>query len=198
MLKETLNMDNPYTMTSKIERIALNNIIPKLFSGGKISFYTTPDEGTDIYDGYVMKMDDNFSIIDRYIIECKVRDTFYPTLLLEKKKYESLRQKALESDAKIIYICVTPDGAFCFNLNKLITPDTKWIKEQHWKSTQNKCAGKINKSVFYINIDQAKKISYTTKDCQNEYNKKVETIKVISEIKEKVDWLDEFIVKKNK
>lgn len=186
-------MDNPYTTTSKIERIALNNIIPELFKGNKISFYTTPDDGKDIYDGYVMKMNDNFSIIDRYMIECKVRDTFYPTLLLEKKKYDALKKKAIESDAKIIYICVTPDGAFCFNLDKLINADTIWLKEPHWKSTQNKSAGKVIKSVFYINIEQGKRISYNSKDCQDEYNNKLKSIKVISEIKEKVDYLWEIL-----
>lgn len=157
---------------SKRERFALLNILPLLFKNikGYYTYYFTDVYGMDIYDAYVMVFDnETHSIIGRYIIECKVRDKFYPDLMLEKKKYFDLKNKSNESNSKIIYISVTPEGTYCYNLSKLITDDTNWIKEEHWISTMDKSKGKKNKRLIYINVDKSKKLNINTIDINTQY-----------------------------
>lgn len=156
-----------YTRRSELERCALRRLIPQLFKDHKIEWYLTPSEGYDIYDAYVMVFDElTGSINGRFIIECKVRDTHYPQLLLEEKKLSDLNKKAGESGAKVVYINVTPNGSYCFNLTKLINDETEWVMESHWVSTTDKSRGKKSKKVTYIPIEKGRHLFYTTDRCK--------------------------------
>ena len=147
---------------SEIERMALSSIIPLLFEGKEYTYYTTPSDGFDVYDGYVMLFNTSGSIIGRYMVEVKVRDTHYDELMLERKKYNDLVKASSKTEAGIIYINVTPNGTYCFNINKIIDDNTNWVIGNHWKSTTDKSLGKIDKKIVYIPIDKAKKIEYNT------------------------------------
>lgn len=168
-----------YIRKSEMERVALMKLIPALFktlNDHYISYYFTPVDGYDIYDAYVMCFDSlTHSIKHRFIIECKIRDRHYPNLLLEQKKYNDLKKKANETDAKILYVNVTPKGSYTFNLSKLINSDTEWITEDHWISTTDKSRGKTSKWVTYIPIESGKWIYHPTDRVFNEYGRSNKT-----------------------
>jgi hypothetical protein len=86
-------------------------------------------------------------------IELKCRNEHYPTLLIEKKKYNNLIK-----NPKCRYIVSTPLGIFSFNLKKLPEPnwEKKWMPDTyHFDKPEY-----ILKEVGYLHINQAKDISY--------------------------------------
>ncbi len=173
-----------YTERSEKERVVVNQTIPNILNNLKeeytIQYYTTPIDSMDIYDFYIMILKDG-STKKRIIGEVKVRDAHYPDLLLEKKKYNSLKKKAEETGATIMYINTTPEGTFIFNLSKIINSDIKWIKEDHWKSTTDKSLGKISKSIIYIPIEKAKKTTLTTSEVNIKWKQQKANLSFIKE-----------------
>jgi hypothetical protein len=75
----------------------------------------TPLSATDRADGITH---------DAYI-EMKCRRTHYPTLLIEKKKWDYLADIRARTGAKTLYINATPKGIYQFDLGALIEPD--WV-----------------------------------------------------------------------
>ena len=88
--------------------------------------------------------------------ELKCRGTHYDTLLIEKKKYDSILNKAIQNDSEAIYICSTPKGVWYFNLKEL---SLKWeINHKNPATTYFARGGRIAKEVSYIPIEQGKQI----------------------------------------
>ena len=88
--------------------------------------------------------------------ELKCRNKHYDTLLIEKKKYDSILNKALQNDSKAIYICSTPKGVWLFDLKEL---NLKW--ETNYKNpatTYFTNGNRIAKEVSYIPTEQGKQI----------------------------------------
>lgn len=75
----------------------------------------TPVSPTDRHDGITS---------DSYI-EMKCRRTHYPTLLIEKKKWDYLADIRARTGAKTLYINSTPKGIYQFDLGALIEPE--WV-----------------------------------------------------------------------
>lgn len=82
---------------------ALKSIYPDL----------TPLSATDRADGITH---------DAYI-EMKCRRTHYPTLLIEKKKWDYLADIRARTGARTLYINSTPQGVYCFDLGAINEPE---------------------------------------------------------------------------
>lgn len=99
-------MDNNFEVAAKKERYALKFILPK-------NTKYTQNQYT-VFDAY-----SNFNG-KNYIIEAKIRNSYYPELLLENSKLQNLISVADKYNTTILYICFTPMGTFCFNISKLL------------------------------------------------------------------------------
>lgn len=161
---------NDFELKSKIERIALLEIFKYMYLLDKYDYKTGLTEHWEIYDGYGMRFDkETGSQIDSQLFEVKCRDQHYPDLLLEKKKFEALKDKGFLLDSKIYYCCVTPSGTFIYDLLKIEKElgQFKYVKEEHWKSTSDKSRGKVMKFVTYIPTSKAKFINIKTGDLKS-------------------------------
>lgn len=174
-----MTLQQKFYEKSLIERSYLKLIFDNLPKNYDYKSYMTSADGKDIYDAFLLRFEKNSSkLIDRYIIEIKIRDTHYPELMLEKIKFEDLKRLRTQLDKKtnaecytniksrLVYISVTPQGAYWFDLDKLQS-SFNWTTERHWKSTTNKAAGKIEKDLTLINIKMAKHFNIKTGDYIN-------------------------------
>jgi hypothetical protein len=163
-----MNLDQEFEKKAFEERLFLKKLLPLIYSDQQLEplFQFTPSHGKDVYDCCVCLYDFlTKCLVHRHIIEIKVRDKFYPTLLLEKKKLESLKKIAAIAGSIVYYISVTPNGTFLFNLTDL-EPELVFNVEDHWASTTNKSLGKIPKSVTHIPIEKGIKLNVFTSDLE--------------------------------
>jgi hypothetical protein len=144
---------------SLLERGYLKMIFDKLPTAYDYKTWMTPAEGFEVYDGVILRFEKGTSkLIDRMIVEVKVRDKFYPELILEKIKFDDLKKVRRQMDTKtkkecytdvktrLIYINITPQGSYFFDLDKL-EKEFQWTNEMHWVSTTDKSKGKIQKDL---------------------------------------------------
>lgn len=161
------------------ERSYLKMIFDKLPTEYDYKTFFTPAEGYDVYDGLLMRFEKGTSrFIDRFIIEIKVRDKFYPELLLESIKLNSLKKERTIKDKKtnsecytntksrLVYISVTPEGSYWFDLDK-IEDSLVWTEQLHWASTTDKSQGKVMKKVAMVDCKLAKRFDIKTGDLKN-------------------------------
>jgi len=173
---------------SLLERGYLKLIFDKLPTAYDYKSWMTPAEGYDVYDGVIFRFEKGTSkLIDRMIVEVKVRDKFYPELILEKIKFNDLKKVRKQMDTKtkkecytdvktrLIYINITPEGSFFFDLDKL-QKDFEWVEEMHWVSTTDKSKGKVMKSLTKIHYTKGKAYNIKTGDYINK--KAVETMSI--------------------
>ena len=164
---------------SLLERGYLKMIFDKLPTAYDYKTWMTPAEGFEVYDGVILRFEKGTSkLIDRMIVEVKVRDKFYPELILEKIKFDDLKKVRRQMDTKtkkecyedvktrLIYINITPQGSFFFDLDKL-EKEFNWVNEMHWVSTTDKSKGKINKILTKINSSKGKLYNIKTGDYIN-------------------------------
>ena len=83
-------------------------------------------------------------------IELKCRKTHYPTLLLERIKYDSLRLKANSHNDKPLYINSTPEGIYVFNLNEV---DVNWFIKSLPETTQFLKRNWVKKEVTMLDVN---------------------------------------------
>ena len=99
---------------------------------------------------------DCVSGLDRLVIELKCRKKHYPTMLIEKKKYDHLIAKAEELNFTPLYINSTPERVFVWYLDKLdieFKLETKHPATTHFGYTQ-----RVPKEVGYLSIEDAERI----------------------------------------
>ena len=151
-----------YFTTEEKGRIILSHLIKTMYNHTKydIHYYLSDPTDTTNYDGFVTIWDkETGRHIANHILEIKVRDRHYEGLMYEKAKHEQLQQcfKRQNNIGDIIYITVTPKGAYVFNTTKLEAKfNFQWIKEEHNKTTVEKEKGKTIKPVTYLSIEHAK------------------------------------------
>lgn len=174
-----MNTQQKFYEKSLLERAYLKMIFDKLPTTYDYKTWMTPADGFDVYDGVILRFEKGTStLVDRMIIEIKVRDKFYPELIFEKIKYDDLKKVRRSMDLKtkkecfidvktrIIYVNVTPQGSFFFDIDKL-SKDFEWVNEMHWVSTTDKSKGKINKILTKIDYTKAKRFNVKTGDYIN-------------------------------
>ena len=112
---------------------ALKSIYPDL----------TPLSATDRADGITH---------DSYI-EMKCRRTHYPTLLIEKKKWDYLADIRARTGTRTLYINSTPQGVYQFDLGALKEPE--WLLKWLPAKTDFADSGKVEKLAGYLDIRHA-------------------------------------------
>ena len=175
-----MNTQQKFYEKSLLERAYLKMIFDKLPTTYDYKTWMTPADGFDVYDGVILRFKKGTSeLVDRMIIEVKIRDQFYPELIFEKIKYDDLKKARRSMDLKtkkecyidvktrIIYINVTPEGSFFFDIDKL-SKDFEWVNELHWVSTTDKSKGRINKILTKIDHIKAKRFNIKTGDYINQ------------------------------
>jgi hypothetical protein len=89
-------------------------------------------------------------------IELKCRRAHYDTLLIEKKKYDSILNKATENNSEAIYICSTPEGVWKFDIRNIkLTWETNYLNPA---TTYFAHGGRVAKEVSYIPLEFGKKL----------------------------------------
>ena len=99
---------------------------------------------------------DCISDLDELVIELKCRKKHYPTMLIEKKKYDHLLAKAEELRYTPLYINSTPEGIFVWYLKDLkidFKLETKHPATTHFGYTQ-----RVPKEVGYLSIEDAERL----------------------------------------
>jgi hypothetical protein len=86
---------------------------------------------------------------DAYI-EMKCRRTHYPTLLIEKKKWDYLADIRARTGARTLYINSTPKGVYCFDLGALEEPE--WVLMALPDKTDFANSGKVDKLAAYLDV----------------------------------------------
>ncbi len=139
------------------------------------TIYLTDIYGFDPYDGLLQFYHDG-STKKRWIMEVKIRDTHYEELLLEKKKLTELQKKVYDDLTDILYICVTPLQTYVYNLSTMMKQKQLVIhKLECNKATMEsrKYEDKVNKVVYLLPTDLAKKIPYQFNEKSYQESKKV-------------------------
>jgi hypothetical protein len=179
---------NKFYERSLLERGYLKLIFDKLPTAYDYKTWMTPAEGFDVYDGVIFRFEKGTSkLIDRMIVEVKVRSLYYDKLYLEKIKFEDLKKVRRSMDLKtkkeclidvktrLIYINITPQGSFFFDLDKL-QKDFEWYNKELPVSTTDKSKGTINKIITEIDCIKGKRYNIKTGDYINK--KAVETMSI--------------------
>jgi hypothetical protein len=100
----------------------------------------TPLSATDRADGITH---------DAYI-EMKCRRTHYPTLLIEKKKWDYLAEIRARTGARTLYINSTPQGVYEFDLGAINEPE--WQLKALPDKTDFANSGKVEKLCGFLDI----------------------------------------------
>ena len=96
---------------------------------------------------------DCFSVEFNADIELKCRRTHYDTLILEKKKYNALLDRAKLNKTKAVYINSTPKGIWGFYISDI---DLEWEMKMLPKNTDFGNREKIEKEITYLDISKGK------------------------------------------
>lgn len=109
---------------------ALKSIYPDL----------TPLSATDRADG----------ITNDSYIEMKCRRTHYPTMLIEKKKWDYLAEIRARTGARTLYINSTPKGIYQWDLGALKEPE--WLLRTMADKTDFAGGKQVEKLVGFLEI----------------------------------------------
>lgn len=143
------NAEFRFQEASKKERWALKHILPSQTKYTEINSF-------DKYDAITLIKDTKF------IVEAKIRDTHYPTLLLETIKCNDLINESKKLAADIMYVVFTPDGTFIFNITKLLQSNPELFEINNLncpKSTMGDTTYKT-KTTYLLPIKFAKKHNF--------------------------------------
>ena len=149
---------------SKRERYSLNKIKPFLTNGqSEVQFHTTDEYSYDKYDAIINFLDQG-KTIKQHIIEFKHRDTHYDILVLETKKFKSLKRHIMRPEiTDLIYICSTPKATYLFNLSEMEkSGKLPVVKMNMNKATSESRSDKVQKTAIMLNIEDAYMVLYYT------------------------------------
>jgi lipopolysaccharide export LptBFGC system permease protein LptF len=142
--------ENDYEWASFRERVFFED-----FYKGKYKIYITPFYSNEPYDVMLYEVRDN-KIINRIYIEIKIRDKSWDEYIFEKDKYNRLTKRC--KNGKILYLNFTPKGTYIWNTNvvKNLNTTTSLMNKATMKNRDNK----IEKEVWYLSTEYAKKSNY--------------------------------------
>ena len=96
---------------------------------------------------------DCFSLEFNLDIELKCRRTHYNTLILERKKYNALLDRAESNGTRPVYINSTPKGIRGFYI---LETDLEWEMKMLPKNTDFGNREKIEKEITYLDLSKGK------------------------------------------
>jgi len=99
---------------------------------------------------------DCYSPKSRARIELKCRRTHYDTLVIERKKYDALMDKAVRNNDRPLYINSTPNGVYSFDLSVIDEPD--WFMKSMPETTEFSSRHYIKKEVGMLSVKSASNI----------------------------------------
>jgi hypothetical protein len=111
----------------------------------------------DNFDSSIKKAEYKYSRFDAYskdrdqFIELKCRRTHYETLIIEKKKFDTLVE-----DGSALYICSTPEGIYSWTIDK--DTEIEWIAKSMPKNTDFGNRARKDKIIGYLEIKKANKL----------------------------------------
>jgi len=83
----------------------------------------------------------------------KCRRTHYPTLLIEKKKWDYLAEIRARTGCKTLYINSTPEGIYQWDLGAINEPE--WLLKAMPAKTDFVNTGMIKKLVGFLDLQHA-------------------------------------------
>jgi len=83
----------------------------------------------------------------------KCRRTHYPTLLIEKKKWDYLADIRARTGAKTLYINSTPQGIYQFDLGAINEPE--WLLKRMADKTDFAGGVQVEKLVGFLDIQHS-------------------------------------------
>lgn len=98
---------------------------------------------------------DCFSAKHALEVELKCREVHYHALLIEKEKYEALRERAKKNNRRPIYANTTPAGVWVWDLNT--TTEPLWEVREMPRTTQWENE-KVDKVVGFLKVTNAKQL----------------------------------------
>lgn len=130
-----------------------------------------------------------------YFIEVKVRNEDYPTIGLEKKKYDGIHKeikaykKRTSNDIKIeiLYVSVHPSGTYVFNVDKMDHNWTDWNNTKKSTMFNNKNEKVDKKLGSFLPAEKAKKFDITTQQLFKMYEDFISPKKEEKKIKDIFD-----------
>lgn len=160
-----MTQQEKFIEAAKKERFCLKYLLP-LIKSDKYEWLqiVTPIDGKDYYDVLLMAMDkETKSIVKRFIVEVKVRQKIYEDYIMEVKKIKDIKSIMVDPDATILYISVTPEGTFLYNVNELESKNLLEVGTLHCnKSTMKSTYDKVDKDVYNLKKEWAvKKFDFT-------------------------------------
>jgi hypothetical protein len=121
----------------------------------------------------LMRVSDEYSNFDcvsereDMYVELKCRYTHYDDLLIEKYKYDRVKEQADLTGRLPIYICSTPEGVWEFNLD---TFKIKWEdKDNLPKTTEFEDIEKVVKTVGFLPISKGKRLLFDNDDDMSDF-----------------------------
>ena len=91
----------------------------------------------------------------KHRIELKCRRKHYPTLLIEKSKYDAMIFESGKHSDIPMYINSTPEGIYSFDLHKI---EPEWIFKSLRANTQFANNKNVLKKIAFLDIDNAIKL----------------------------------------
>lgn len=183
------------------ERVAFRKMIKLYNCFSKYEKIILSEDGNDVYDVLLYKINDKGLMCDKVFVEIKIRyDNFDSEgYVFETKKYNSIVKLAEEKlyltpdEYKILYINFTPSGTYIWN-----TDIIKYLEIKTDKMNITTCKSryeKTNKTNWHLPIDKAiKHFDYVfTEDDIIREDKLNRINNVLNREPEKIDWLSKIL-----
>lgn len=177
-INKNREMEQTFFNCGTKERILIKKMIEEsdIYINHNTTYTYSPIDGYDSYDAIIYLRNKILNEPEEiHIIEAKVRNSNYNTIMLEKLKFDNLckLQNKLQSKTKKniivkkIYLSCHPLQTYFFCLDNL--NNINWEEKQLPYSTcgQNGC---ITKEIANIHIDKSIKINITKKIIDDVYN----------------------------
>ncbi len=156
---------NKLIHTAELERQAMDEFLNLFLPNTDKHYhkrYFTMNEGNSGYDCLVNRINNNTKKqVKRMIFEVKVRNRHYPTLILEKVKFDKLSRLVTDPITGIYYVNFTPYMTVVFDLLKLKNEGKIEFKEEsHNIQTVDKSLGKTIKQIAHLNVSDGKSFNF--------------------------------------
>lgn len=148
-----------------LERRAMDEFLNQTLPNTQNYYHTryfTMNDGISGYDCLVTRINAKTKKqVKRMIFEVKVRYKHYPTLLLEKLKFDKLSKLVKDKSTGIYYVNFTPACTVVFDLLKLNAEGKILFEQQeHNRQTADKSLGKVLKEVAMLDVSHGTSFNF--------------------------------------